>query len=616
MRCRNILRILCVLLGTGVSLEAEVLPATWLQAPSSANVGLGASPDNLLDGSGLDDPSQAEAGASLDDLQGLRHSFDTGVNESWVTRPSLPDYFASNPALVIVFDLGRDAWLSSIVLWQYQNHGGGGGHSGNAARTIDVRVALSEDGPNFSGSALTTLNVANVHTDLGGKNKAQTFSLGAGVRARYLQFRVTDNYFGQPGILAGGERVGLGEVRFNVSNGGARTVYGSAPVNFQMRAATIADPNMQSVLNNVNPWGLALDPEEDRVFWSDPISGVIGWVGYGSRAGEEDHLVTAPGAVLHGMDYDCFRKLLYVLDSAGDRIIEVNVNNNSRRNLTPKTFVRPNAIDHHPVTRRLVVSDSGNDRLYVFSHDGTQLATFASSDTVGVWGVAFDPSSNRIYFTSHDLGTVTTWNPFNNKLVLVAKQLDGPRGIEIDREGRIFVLESGKGRIVEVNPTNGTFTPTDHESVIGGRDFVLFHADDADGDLLLDWWEEKEGASLCRLGPFGNTKDFDGRTPFFEMLFNGTTDGFDASGVQTVTSDPDGSNNRITFDTLSDPTYAYTLQVSEDLQNWQDSVASPSLVSLGDGRYQRRVYKLNAVAEGLTGDQIYARLVGSFVGGQ
>lgn len=555
----------------------------------------------------------AEAGASLSDLQGLGHLFDTGFRESWVTRASAPDYFAGKPAPVLVFDLGRDAWLSSIVLWQYQNHGGGGGHSGNAARTIDVRLALSEGGPNFSGDAFTTLNVANVHTDLGGKNKAQTFSLGAGARARYVQLRVTDNYFGQPGILAGGDRVGLGEIRFNVSNGGARTVYSSAPVNFQMRAATIADPNMQGVLNNVNPWGLALDPESERVFWTDPVAGVIGWVGYGSKSGQEGHLLNDPQAVFHGIDFDCRRNRLYILDSNSDRLIERNLNNNSSRFITGPVFTRPNAIDQHPETRIFAISDSGSDKLALYNLSGTEIESVAIN---GVWGVAFDPTSNLVYYTSHDLGVVGTWNPDTGKTESVAKNLDGPRGIEIDREGRIFVLESGMGRIVQINPATGLPEDTDHETVIGGRDFVLFHADDADGDLLLDWWEDKEGARLCRLHPFEHTMDSDGREPFFEMLFNGTTDGFDAGGVQALTSDPDGTNNRVVFETLSDPTYDYTLQVSEDLENWQDSVASASLTPIGDGRYERRLYKLNAAAEGFGGGKVFARLIGRFVGGQ
>jgi hypothetical protein len=49
---------------------------------------------------------------------------------------------------------------------------------------------------------------------LGGVNSAQAFALPTTPAARYVQLEVTDNYYGQPNIVAGGDRAGLGEVRF------------------------------------------------------------------------------------------------------------------------------------------------------------------------------------------------------------------------------------------------------------------------------------------------------------------------------------------------------------------------------------------------------------------
>jgi hypothetical protein len=48
---------------------------------------------------------------------------------------------------------------------------------------------------------------------LSGVNSAQAFALPTPT-ARYVQLEVTDNYFGQPGITAGGDRAGIGEVRY------------------------------------------------------------------------------------------------------------------------------------------------------------------------------------------------------------------------------------------------------------------------------------------------------------------------------------------------------------------------------------------------------------------
>jgi hypothetical protein len=162
-------------------------------------------------------------GDSLAAAQAAVHVYG-GYAESWVTVDSTADYFATgfgstNPPSV-VFDLGSDTLLSDILLWQYQNDGAGATNVGNHTRTLDLRFNSAAQGAGaFLGSAttLTMLPVldgdgAGNGNDLNGINSAQTFAVG-GV-ARYVQLTVTDNYRGFQGIVAGGDRAGLGEVRF------------------------------------------------------------------------------------------------------------------------------------------------------------------------------------------------------------------------------------------------------------------------------------------------------------------------------------------------------------------------------------------------------------------
>lgn len=49
--------------------------------------------------------------------------------------------------------------------------------------------------------------------DMGGLNPAQGFALGA-LTGRYVKVSITDNYYGLQGMTGGGDRVGLGEIRF------------------------------------------------------------------------------------------------------------------------------------------------------------------------------------------------------------------------------------------------------------------------------------------------------------------------------------------------------------------------------------------------------------------
>jgi len=122
------------------------------------------------------------------------------------------DFFASLGAdtdVDIVLDLGADEALGSILLWQYSYNAPEGNHT----QTIEVRVNTDAEGSaTFAGSA-TTVTLLKI-SDLVGGNLAQQFALDAVTTGRYVQLSLMDNYYdsGNPG--QGGDRVGLGEVRF------------------------------------------------------------------------------------------------------------------------------------------------------------------------------------------------------------------------------------------------------------------------------------------------------------------------------------------------------------------------------------------------------------------
>jgi len=171
--------------------------------------------DKLVDNSGL--TPAVNTGDSLAAALGAIHA-NTGVFESWVTNANAPDYFGVNPPPpTIVFDLtgGGDIHVGTFILWQYQNDGGGGNHVGNHARTIELRFNTEAEGSTDFTGPVTVVTAKPVLT--GEDNVAQPFAVEA--TCRYVQIRVTDNHFGDPDGLGvdpavGGDRVGLGEVRF------------------------------------------------------------------------------------------------------------------------------------------------------------------------------------------------------------------------------------------------------------------------------------------------------------------------------------------------------------------------------------------------------------------
>ena len=181
---------------------------------------------NTINNSGLS--TTLDTGASLVDALNATHVYDGVYQQSFVTtNPGDTDDFykhiGSDTDVDIVLDLtgGGDTDVRGLLLWQYQNNGGGTPRAGNALRYIEIRINTEAQGTNsFSGAAIT-LNTKPVidgdtddSNDLGGVNSAQAFNLGT-QSGRYVLLSLTDNYFGLQGMTAGGDRVGFGEVRFS-----------------------------------------------------------------------------------------------------------------------------------------------------------------------------------------------------------------------------------------------------------------------------------------------------------------------------------------------------------------------------------------------------------------
>jgi len=193
-----------VALGASEARAQQIVNPSFVSGSNlNTDVSLGFAPANLVNSAGLSTP--VETGTSLAAAQTV--TFGGGLSQEWGTISTNAsgiggDYFQAYPAPVFVWDLGQDYLISDVVLWQYNAPS-----NGNQARDFSLRFSSDALGTAFTGTSAFTGTLA-ADTDV-----AQLFSLGDGPMARYVEMTLGSNYFGQSGMV-GGDRVGLGKVRF------------------------------------------------------------------------------------------------------------------------------------------------------------------------------------------------------------------------------------------------------------------------------------------------------------------------------------------------------------------------------------------------------------------
>ena len=220
---------LVAMLAFASSASAVIVKPT--AATSSITSDAGGSVDWLLN----DNPNQAlfslqrpvDTEVLIDDGSDVADALATfhqhggqGHQESWTRGTG-----QGNP--VFSFDLGSERSIGSILLWGYGNNGGGDGRNGNATREFEVIFHTAAEGATFDfdsaaggGTEAVEFSGTMYRPDPAdtASNGAQGFNFDSLQTAQYVGLRIASNYLGEPEVIAGGDRYGLGEVRFATEN--------------------------------------------------------------------------------------------------------------------------------------------------------------------------------------------------------------------------------------------------------------------------------------------------------------------------------------------------------------------------------------------------------------
>ncbi|HEX2748360.1 MAG TPA: hypothetical protein VHM91_10210 [Verrucomicrobiales bacterium] len=144
----------------------------------------------------------------------------------WVTDApnGAASYFAPPPAVtpLLTFDLGAEVLLSEISVWGYSSS------NSNGMRDFTLSFATAAEGPAGAGTSIT---YQPTFTAQFGETVRDSFPFTGNVTARYVVLKPLNNW-GTEGVAPGGDRVGIGEVAFQMP------VPTTPPVDFRITAAT------------------------------------------------------------------------------------------------------------------------------------------------------------------------------------------------------------------------------------------------------------------------------------------------------------------------------------------------------------------------------------------
>ncbi|MGJ8695237.1 MAG: hypothetical protein ACSHYF_02905 [Verrucomicrobiaceae bacterium] len=495
------------------------------------------------------------------------------------------DYYDTLPTPVLTLDLGQDRDLNEISIWGFVQANANGG------KRASLRFATQNDGAANMGTSITFNPAFSLNND---ELLRQSFAFGQIITARFVEVTITDNFFqfpgdGSQGETPGGDRVGLGEIAFavpEISNQSNDIVLATAPQSFSLMEGTVGSAPLTAILSNTNYWSSVLHPASGKIYLSIPTGAEIQIM---DLTASTSPFISSPGSVFHGLAIDQENNLLYALDSATDAIIPYNLTTGSPGTpIAVGAFQRPNEIIFDPSRNWLVVSDSGLDEVRIYNPSGTLLHTLAHASTLGAWGLAFDPANGNILYSSHDLGQIWRWDP-GSQPTLEQSGLQGPRGLGYDRWGRLYCLESSSGEVT----TFGVNPLTSYSVALGGRDLSLFGECDLDGDFIPDAWEANFNS--LTLG-FNSDPDHDGTPAIIESALNGSPlNGLDQR-IASVTLDADGQIT-IAHPAFTKSDFAYSLWLSDDLDNWQKANRLPAVTS-GGGLYDTWTYTFLPTDEG------------------
>jgi len=187
--------------------------------------------------------------------------------------------------------------------------------------------------------------------------------------------------------------------------------------------------NAKAIVSGLlNPFGIAVNPTDGKVYWGDENGNVSRCNTDGSSL--ETGIVNIEDGVIRAVAVDSKNKKLYFYDTSNNNLYRANLDGTNPAVILSGYYGYAICVDE---TNNKIYFDAQTDNeavsgLYRANLDGSD-PTEIDDTRSRIYGIAVDTKNNKVYWSGRDTYEIYQANLNGTVKVTLAKDLSGPRGV-------------------------------------------------------------------------------------------------------------------------------------------------------------------------------------------
>ncbi len=187
--------------------------------------------------------------------------------------------------------------------------------------------------------------------------------------------------------------------------------------------------NLTAIVSNLtDPYGLALDLTNGKIYWADDLGNI-------SRAnldgsGVQTGLVNIAGGGMRAVALDVENNKMYFYEVQAEILYSANLDGTDVKPIVTGAYGYAILVD--TVNDKLYFDDQNTETLIRSNLDGSGKTTIDATAT-RIYGMAIDHAEGKIYWSGRDSGNISRANLDGSGLETLASGLASPRGIALKK---------------------------------------------------------------------------------------------------------------------------------------------------------------------------------------